>query len=239
MAVLILPTPLNQGAAPLIAQAAMPCSVLTRLRLETRGEHDAVERVLDLMGTELTREDYCRRLERFYGFYGPLEDALQIRCALSDDHGGGATSQLATLLPRLKKTAYLQRDLHYLGVETADLLLCSNLPPLETEAEVLGCLYVIEGATLGGQMITRHVRGTLCITPTTGGSFFEGYAGDTGGMWQAMRQLLVSGAIDRQTESAMVANAIITFARLRGWCDPAGTCAMNGTKNHQKADQRA
>ena len=239
MAALSLPASFNQGAAPLIAQAAMPCCVLTRLRLETRGEHDAVERVLDLMGTGLTREIYCRRLERFYGFYGPLEDALQIRCELPDDHGGGPTSQLATLLPRLKKTAHLQRDLHYLGVETADLLLCSNLPPLETEAQVLGCLYVIEGATLGGQMITRHVRGTLGITPSTGGSFFEGYAGDTGKMWQAMRQLLVSGAIDRQTESAMVANAIVTFARLRGWCDPADTCAKNGQKNHREAKQRA
>lgn len=239
MAVLLLPASLNQGAAPLIAQAAMPCSVLSRLRLETRGEHDAVERVLDLMGTGLTREVYCRQLERFYGFYGPLEDALQIRCVLSGDHAGGATSQLPTLLPRLKKTAHLQRDLRYLGVETADLLLCSNLPPLETEAQVLGCLYVIEGATLGGQMITRHVRDTLGITPSTGGSFFEGYAGDTGKMWQAMRQLLVSGAIDRQTESEMVANAIVTFARLRAWCDPADTRAKNGQKNHREAEQRA
>jgi len=196
MAVFMLPAPLNQGAAPLTAQAVMPCSVLTRLRLETRGEHDAVERVLDLMGAELTREVYCRRLEQFYGFYRPLEAALKIRCALPDKHLGGATSHLATLLPRLNKTADLQRDLHYLGFEPDDLLLCRHLPPLETQAEVLGCLYVIEGATLGGQMITRHVRGTLGITPTTGGSFFEGYAGDTGRMWQAMRQLLVSGAID-------------------------------------------
>ena len=239
MAVLILPTPLNQGAAPLTAQAAMPCSVLTRLRLETRGEHDAVERLLDLMGTGLTREVYCRRLEQFYGFYRPLEATLKIRCALPGDHAVGATSQLATLLPRLKKTARLQRDLHYLGVETADLPLCSNLPPLETEAEALGCMYVMEGATLGGQMITRHVRTNIDITPTTGGSFFEGYAADTGKMWQAMRQLLVSGAIDPQTERAMVVSAITTFASLRGWCALVNTCAKNLTENHREADQRA
>jgi len=239
MAVPVLPDYLHQGAASSPAEAATKYSVLTRLRLETRGEHDAVERLLDLMGAELTREVYCRRLEQFFGFYRPLEAALKTRCALPGKHQGGATSDLATLIPRLKKTAELQRDLHHLGLETDNLRLCRHLPPLETRAEVLGCLYVVEGATLGGQMITRHIRAKFDMTPTTGGSFFEGYAGDTGMMWQAMRQLLVSSAIDSQTESAMVVSAIATFACLRAWCALANTCAKNLTENHREADQRA
>ena len=202
----------SQSAVPPIAHALAPSSILTRLRLETRGEHDAVERVLGLMGAGLTRETYCQRLVQFYGFYGPLEAALHARCA---------TPYLQTLAPRLNKTSLLRQDLHYLGVSTGALALCRDLPAINKHTEILGCLYVMEGATLGGRMITQHIQATFGITPTTGGSFFDGYGDGTGKMWQAMRQLLLSCATDTETEDAMVASAIATFARLRGWCDEA------------------
>ena len=232
MAVFVVPDPVNQGVALSSPQAPASSSILTRLRLETRGEHDAVERVLDLIGAALTREAYRRRLEQFYGFYGPLEAALKSRCARKAEDADESNLSGATrsaLASRLTKTAHLRQDLHHLGVLTDDLPLCRRLPSLVTQAEVLGCLYVMEGATLGGRMITQHVLATLGITPTTGASFFDGYAGDTGKMWQAMRHLLVSCAVDTQTENVIVANAIATFTCLRGWCDPANSYANNDT----------
>ena len=236
MVVFIVPDPVNQAEAHHVAPAATSPSVLTRLRLETRGEHDAVERVLNLMDTALTEAAYRQRLAQFYGFYAPLEAALQTRCA----------PQLATLLTRLNKTTLLRQDLQQLGVSTADLPLCRHLPPIQTQAEVWGCLYVMEGATLGGRLITQHVQATFGIMPTTGGSFFEGYGPDTGKMWQGMRQLLLSGAVDTPTENAIVANAIATFASLRGWCEQAHTdtkhhakhCANDDTNNNTEANQR-
>ena len=242
MAVFVVPDPVNQCVAPSFPQAPASSSILTRLRVETRGEHDAVERVLDLTGAALTREAYRLRLEQFYGFYGPLEAALQSRCArkaedAEESNLSGATR--SALASRLNKTAHLRQDLHHLGVMTDDLPLCYHLPMLTTQAEVLGCLYVVEGATLGGRLITQHIQAALAITPTTGGGFFEGYAGDTGKMWQAMRHLLVSCALDTQTEDAMVANAIATFACLRGWCDPHDTYAKNYSEGLREANQRA
>ncbi len=223
MAVFVVADPAQEfGAAPSSDLPAAPSSILVRLRLETRGEHDAVERVLDLMGTSLTREGYRQRLEQFYGFYAALEAALQSRCAPADGDRGEPTLPLATrsaILPRLSKTAHLRQDLHCLGVITEDLPLCRDLPPLETQAEVMGCLYVMEGATLGGRLITQHVRATLGIAPATGGRFFEGYGDHTGKMWQTMRQLLVKAATDTPTENIIVANAIATFACLRCWCE--------------------
>jgi heme oxygenase (biliverdin-IX-beta and delta-forming) len=209
----------NLQPAPL--SPVVPSSILSRLRLETRGEHEAVEQVLDLMSTSLTREGYRQRLEQFYGFYAPLEEALQARCDWSASQAGETALSLGThaaLTARLTKTAHLRQDLQRLGVITDDLPLCRDQPPLRTQAEVLGCLYVLEGATLGGRMITQHVQATFGITPATGGSFFEGYGAETGKMWQSMRQLLVSGAPDLQSENTMVANAIATFACLRRWC---------------------
>lgn len=203
-----------------------PPSILSRLRLETRGEHDAVEQVLDLIGSSLTRDGYRHRLEQFYGFYAPLEQALRARCALLEVRAVDVTvaawspSMCSALVPRLNKAAHLWQDLGHLGVLTATLSLCRELPPLEGPAEVLGCLYVLEGATLGGRLITRHIGTTFGITPATGGSFFEGYGENTGRMWQAMRRLLVRSVPDTQTENAIVANAIATFACLRRWCEP-------------------
>ncbi len=229
MAVFVAADSSNQGVPPSPPQAPTPPGILTRLRLDTRGEHEAVERVLDLMSPALTAADYRQKLVQFYGFYSPLEAALQTRCALPDDGSATSKSQLATLIPRLNKAALLRQDLHCLGVLTDAVPLCRHLPSIQTAAEVLGCLYVMEGATLGGGMISQHIRTSLGITPDTGGRFFDGYAGGTGKMWQAMRHLLTSCAVDLKTEDDIVANAIATFACLRSWCDPARHDADNGT----------
>lgn len=204
-----------------------PSLILSRLRTETRGEHEAVEQVLDLMNTALDRDGYCHRLVQFYGFYAALEPALK-ECgeglALKigkAHHAGQSHTSLdthAALASRLNKTQLLTDDLDYLGHVTKNISHCRDLPPLETQAELLGCLYVMEGATLGGRMITQHVRTTLGITPATGGSFFNGYGDNTGKMWQGMRQLLLDSAVDSKTENTIVASAIATFASLRRWC---------------------
>ena len=50
--------------------------LLTRLRIETRAEHDAIERTLLLVGDDLTLEMYTHRIAQFYGFYKPVEEQL-------------------------------------------------------------------------------------------------------------------------------------------------------------------
>ena len=216
MDVLVTPGRGPQDCAPHNKPACSASTILARLRGETRREHEAVEHVLDLMGA-LSHSTYCQRLVQFYGFYNPLEAALKTRC--TPQHGDPDAAQLALHLPRLHKSVLLRQDLQCLGVSTAGLAQCRALPPLHTTAEVLGCLYVLEGATLGGRLITQHVQATLGITPTTGGRFFDGYAADTAKMWHAMRQTLLLGAVDAQAENTMVASAIATFASLRGWCE--------------------
>lgn len=206
-------------------------SILTRLRLETRNEHEAVEQVLDLMAASLTREGYRRRLEQFYGFYAPLEKALLLR-GKDKSTQSLPPSTGSALVSRLNKSALLKKDLHRLGIATRDLPLCPALPPQHTHADILGALYVMEGATLGGRLITQHIRATLGITPNTGGSFFEGYGYNTGKMWQTMRQLLVNGASDASTENAIVTNAITTFASLRRWCQLSPQRTQTETTRH-------
>jgi heme oxygenase len=221
---------MNEDQAATMSYA--PSTILSRLRKDTRSEHDAVEQVLDLMAISLTREGYCERLKQFHGFYAPLERALQESNQGRTHQSYAGSFSLATqsaLVTRLNKTMHLQKDLRYLGVVTEILPFCRNLPPLDTQAQILGCLYVLEGATLGGRIITKHIRAVLGITPGTGGRFFEFYGGDTSRMWQLMQQLLISGAPDVETENHIVTNAILTFSCLRIWCESFQKLLDNGT----------
>lgn len=185
--------------------------VLARLRAETRAEHDAVEGVLGLASVALTHTSYVRCVSRFYGFYRPLEAALATLAA---------DARWADLLrARTGKSALLAQDLAKLGIDAAALAQCRALPRLRGEADLLGCLYVVEGATLGGRLIASQLQARLGLTASTGAGFFHGYGEATASMWQALRRALVAGAPDAATENEMIANAKATFAVLCSFCD--------------------
>jgi heme oxygenase (biliverdin-IX-beta and delta-forming) len=172
------------------------------------------------MSSSLSRESYVNCLRGFYGFYAPLESALKLSIVPPNNFGDESLLSEAmgsSIQSRLNKVSQLTCDLAYFGVSVAGSPVCSELPPLGTLAELLGCLYVVEGATLGGRIITKHAQETLGIYPATGGYFFQGYGDDTAAMWLGMRRMLVDGASDYIAEDAMVNNAIATFGCLRRW----------------------
>lgn len=89
---------------------------------------------------------------------------------------------------------------------------------------MLGCLYVIEGATLGGRVITRHLQNQLGTTPDSGGAFFDGYGAETGSRWKAFCTMLSQYAdhsADEDRQAAIVAGANRTFETLTHWLFPS------------------
>lgn len=185
--------------------------LLTRLRVETRAQHDAIERTLLLVGDDLTLELYQRRIAQFYGFYKPVEEQLLDDC-------GPMAAWLA--VRRRRKTPLLQADLIALGQQAATKLpLCTALPSLSSAAECFGCMYVLEGATLGGVMINRHVEKTLRVSPGTGGDFFWGYGEQTGDMWQQFRTAITAFSLTSEQQDVVVASARTTFETLQHWCE--------------------
>ena len=186
-------------------------SILVRLRSETRSEHAAIEVALDLTSPVLTRAAYLHTLERLYGFYRPLEAGLRGVGALA---GRGLE-----LEARCNKAHLLELDLQVLGADPRRLPRCLGLPPYASMARGVGCLYVLEGATLGGQVISGHVRRVLGITPDSGGQFFHGYGKRTGAMWQAFRSAVAAIVITPDEQDEAVAAASSTFRALRRWCE--------------------
>lgn len=53
-----------------------------------------------------------------------------------------------------------------------------------------GILYVLEGATLGGQVILRRLGTRVGISATYGGRFFASYGPDVGRMWRSYVEVL-------------------------------------------------
>lgn len=195
-----------------------PADVLVRLKAETRAEHRAVEGALDVMRADFSMADYRHLLECYFGFYAPVEARLA-RALPADQPGLDFEAR--------RKLPLLRADLEALGGPSPDTLaVCEALPPLRTTAQAMGCLYVLEGAMLGGQIIGRHLRYKLGLTQDAGACYFHGNGARTADVWRSFRDALTSFAAGRAcaaTSATATVDAIVesgneTFRALRIWC---------------------
>ncbi len=188
--------------------------ILKLLKSATNSRHAALERQLPLLQPGFSRPAYHQFTRRFFGYYAPLEAQLM---ALPWWSGLGFD-----YLRRLK-TPHLVQDLTAMGDSPqtlATLPRCEHLPSTDSLARLLGCLYVIEGATLGGQIITKHLQTKLGVTPTSGGAFFNGYGTHTGPNWLAFGKMMLAHAEGAGSGDDIIESANQTFATLDQWLFP-------------------
>ncbi|MGQ0674339.1 MAG: biliverdin-producing heme oxygenase [Hyphomicrobium sp.] len=185
-------------------------SLRWRLRDATRQHHDRLEQRLGLMERQLTRPSYRRLLEIMWGYYDPLEDALA--------HLEWTGTNLSFASRR--KALWLAADLLDLGHTAQSLAIlsrCVSLPACRSIPQGLGILYVLEGATLGGQLISRRLGPELGISPASAGRFFASYGSATGAMWQSFLASLEQAGTERAAALAIERAALDTFATLDAW----------------------
>ena len=186
-------------------------SLADRLRAETRPEHDSIETALALPQSIQDAGHYARLLAGFYGFYLPLERAL---LSLAWEGTG------IDLHERLK-APLIRTDLEACGAEADYVPRCPTLPPCASVAEGFGCLYVMEGATLGGAIIHRELSTRLGDWLSGKDHYYQCYGASRGLMWRQFRQ-----ALDRfgeQCSSAdqdhVIHSARATFRELQRWLE--------------------
>jgi heme oxygenase len=120
--------------------------------------------------------------------------------------------------PRRRKTPLLRRDLCSAGDSpevVTGLPRCSDLPDVDGFPQALGCLYVLEGATLGGQVVTRYLTGVPGLENVTWFSFFSSYGAEVGPMWREFGEFLTIQS--RGADEAIVQAACATFTTLAHW----------------------
>ncbi len=88
-----------------------------------------------------------------------------------------------------RKLPWLEADFSYfkLDLPGPEVVLrgAVDLPKIETVGQLIGVLYVIEGSTLGGQLISRSLAEHHGLTSGQGASFFGGYGDRTMPLWES------------------------------------------------------
>lgn len=179
------------------------------LKEHTSANHLLLEKKLvSSMKSITTIEDYTRLLKLFYSYFAALE--LPINLYLDP-----------LFLPDYadrRKTEDLVSDLKLLGDLPPALMDESQLPEIKNNLQALGALYVIEGSSLGGKIISRMIRQLLERTEPGGFTFFESYGDDSPAMWEKFKVALDKPL--KEAEQVIVIQAAnSTFFQFSQWFD--------------------
>lgn len=171
--------------------------------------HAALEKRLPFFSERLDIDWYQRLVQAYYGFYQPMEAALYDSGLIPD----GFDQALRV------KTPTLVSDLHALGLNSHALPRCAHLPSLDTPAACLGVLYVLEGATLGGQVLRREMAQRLNVKADNGGAFLNVYGTETGRRWKDFLDYLDRMPLDTAAKQRAVDAARSTFSCFEQWLE--------------------
>jgi heme oxygenase len=186
--------------------------VEARAGVRDRLHGEGLDARLALLTPDLSIHRYRCVLQIFYGFYAPVEAGLLRLADVAPALG----------LPLRARAELLGDDLLTLGMSRRDIAalpLCTDLPRLVCLEELAGCLYVLEGACLGGQAIAPLLQRRLAVTGGSGASFFVGDGAATAARWARVVAWLDELVGARARSEDIVASACATFLTLTRWVE--------------------
>ncbi len=182
---------------------ATTAGLAVTLRRATADIHQAVERLpimTQLTSPTVTRNDYLEYLRVLADVYAALEATLLASLGKELRHELGLRQKLPAILDDLAShgRAHVPRG-------------PSSIVPREADA-ALGGIYVLEGATLGGRVIAKHLR--RCIGPALGPTaFLDFYGQEASAAWKRftgiLDRLAAKGLLD---PAEVVSGARTTFS---------------------------
>ena len=181
------------------------------LRTETAENHAALESLMfvnEIMNNTLSIENYKKLLTINYIIHQKLENKLANM--LDND-----LADRLDMKNRLKLAA-LEKDLAYWQIDSLTLpaLNFELFVPEKNNTEVLGALYVLEGATLGGNVIKKHILANPNFSNHEGGLNYYGvYGEELGSKWKNFVTILNESVISADYERC-VRSANETFNNL-------------------------
>jgi heme oxygenase len=184
-------------------------STIADLRAATWPSHQKLERRLDVKTRFSSLPAYRIHLERMWGFCATLESLVEplLRDALRD-------------FESRRKLPLLTRDLIATGSDPESVAKLPRMMPVAAcrdTAGGFGCLYVLEGATLGGRTILPRVERALGLAPTHGAEFLASYGEQVGPMWRAFGCALDAWCVDADRSARARTAAVATFDCLADW----------------------
>jgi heme oxygenase len=177
------------------------------LREATRDIHEDFETGLKIAAPDAGRDDYLIFISAMYGWLQPFEMRLW---------QAGWPARMAPEA-RSCKTRWLETDLRAAGLDDAAI---AQLPRaawaahFDSAAQRIGTAYVLEGAQLGSQLLSRTLKPRLAPWPAR---WLSGYGEQASAYWQAFRKEAVWQLADDAARAAAAAAARAAFSALAGW----------------------
>ena len=187
-------------------------SAVQALREATRTIHDDFETRLKIAGPDAGRDDYLAFVSAMYGWLQPFEARLW---------QGGWPAHLAPE-SRSHKSAWLEADLRAAGLDDDAIALLPRARiavHLDSAAQRIGTAYVLEGAQLGSQLLSRTLRPRLAPWPAR---WLSGYGEQASAYWLAFRKEAELQLGDDTARAAAAAAARAAFSALAGWLRERG-----------------
>lgn len=177
----------------------MNSSLSLHLRTSTADAHVQAEKSFPLFRDSFTSHAYGRLLQTFVPVFEAYESALRAS-GLPVPH----------LEERLQRTAWLKSDLQALGLWPMTSVFSLSI---RDAAEMLGALYVIEGSSLGGQVIAKRLHENLGLGEDKT-AFYRSYGADTGKLWQELKGFLDSQELNDEQRASAVHGARTLFGAM-------------------------
>ena len=184
---------------------------LQNLRSQTAACHHALEQnplSIALLSNTVSIDDYTAYLKKLYGFVSGFENNV--------------FPQLDSFLPdiELRKKAHLiTSDLLSQNLDIQDIAVLPDAffkSRYPTKAAAWGGMYVLEGSTLGGQIIKRHLQKNG-NSGFRGSLYFTAYGAETGAFWKNFLQHFCEAAQDPGDAEQIIKSAVETFTAIDTW----------------------
>ena len=180
------------------------------LKEYTSAAHQQLEKeLIKRLKSKALESDYLAILQVFYGFVHALETEI---FKYVDE------SVLPDFSER-RKSDWLVNDICSVGGNQKDIPQATDLPLIQNKFQAFGALYVMEGSTLGGEIISKMLVGKLGDQGAKGLTFFKSYGEETAGMWKRFKDVLDGISINQDTEKQVLVSADQTFLKFKHWIE--------------------
>lgn len=180
-----------------------------KLKEQTRREHQMLEvKMIKQIKLITDINKYSEFLLLFYRFMNPLETQIDKQL----DPGFLSDYKLR------RKSVLLVQDLSRLQ-SSAEIFSYDEVIFITNNLEAIGALYVMEGSTLGGQIISKMINHQLGLEKIIPLDFFNGYKNDTIPMWQNFKIAMDQLKLNEREENIIIRSANNTFKRFSNLFD--------------------
>lgn len=171
------------------------------LKAKTSHWHNELEKHAqsrNIMDLSMSRDGFERLLVFQYALHQCIEPQI---VPVLDEHWpalnyGAERQKLSALTSDLVK---LKTDIHPPSVEAGFI---------QSPFHALGCAYVLEGSTLGGQVILRHLKQIPEIAVDEPFNYYALYGSEVGPRWKVFQEL-VNNAVDTEEKLTEITEAAV------------------------------